>query len=80
MPLKRQIYTVTVSDDGHGCAKADPASGVTGTKVRLTAVPKSGYKFNNQSYKDNGLLAFRTPCCPVIWCALVNIVVEPICI
>ena len=38
-------YTVTVTNDGNGEAIADPESGVTGTKVSLTAKPNEGYQF-----------------------------------
>ena len=41
------VYTVTVTTDGNGTASADPASGSTGTKVTLTAVPFAGYVFDS---------------------------------
>ena len=39
------MYSVTVSTDGNGTAKADKTSAPTGTVVTLTATPKSGYTF-----------------------------------
>lgn len=38
-------YTVTVENDGNGTASADAASAKMGEKVRLTAMPNSGYHF-----------------------------------
>ena len=48
-------YTVTVSNDGHGSAKAKPISGQTGTKVTLTAVSKAGYKFKKWKVISGGV-------------------------
>ncbi len=48
-------YTVTVSNDGHGSAKANPASGVTGTKVTIKAVSKAGYKFKKWNVVSGGV-------------------------
>lgn len=36
------IYNVEVTAEGNGKAEADPTSGLTGTKVTLTAVPEEG--------------------------------------
>ena len=42
---KANTYTVTVENDGNGTASAAPASAKMGEEVRLTAMPKSGYRF-----------------------------------
>ena len=42
---RRNIYKVTVTDDGNGTGKAEPSSGPNGTEVTLTATPNRGYEF-----------------------------------
>ncbi len=39
------IFTVTVTNDGHGTGAASPASGTEGTEVTLAASPDDGYQF-----------------------------------
>ncbi|MCQ2458717.1 MAG: bacterial Ig-like domain-containing protein, partial [Clostridia bacterium] len=48
-------YTVTVTDDGHGTGSADPASGIAGTPVTLTAVPADGYEFDHWEVLSGGV-------------------------
>lgn len=43
--LPAEVYTVTVTDDGHGIGSAYPDYGKSGTKVTLVAQPSAGYKF-----------------------------------
>ena len=49
------IYTVTVTDDGNGTGTPLPSSGVTGSKIELTAKADSGYRFKEwQMVAANG--------------------------
>ena len=48
-------YTVTVTNDGHGTASADPASGASGTTVTLTATPNTGYAFKEWQVLSGGV-------------------------
>ena len=48
-------YTVTVSTDGNGTAKADKTSAAAGTVVTLTATPKSGYHFKQWQVVTGGV-------------------------
>ncbi|MBQ6597318.1 MAG: leucine-rich repeat domain-containing protein, partial [Lentisphaeria bacterium] len=50
-----EIYTVTLTDNGLGTASADPASGVTGTEVTLTAVPNAGCRFREWQVLSGGV-------------------------
>ncbi len=43
--IPKPVYTVTVTDDGHGTGTAIPGSGESGTEVTLTATPNEGYQF-----------------------------------
>jgi len=45
VPESATIYTVTTSDDGHGSAEVSPTSGITGTRVTITATPDRDYQF-----------------------------------
>jgi len=45
VPESATTYTVTTSDDGHGSAEASPTSGITGTRVTITAIPDRDYQF-----------------------------------
>ena len=38
-------YTVTVQNDGHGTATANPETAIAGKEITLTATPKEGYEF-----------------------------------
>lgn len=40
-----KIFNVTVTDDGHGTGSANPASGISGTWVTLSATPDTDYHF-----------------------------------
>ena len=48
-------YSVTVSNDGNGTGSANPASGVTGTEVTLSAVPNDGYLFKGWEVVSGGV-------------------------
>ncbi len=48
-------YTVTVTNDGHGTASADIASGAEGTEVTLTATPSEGYRFKEWQVVSGGI-------------------------
>ena len=50
-----EIYTVTVTDDGNGTGKAEPASGIAGTEVTLSATPKDGYVFKEWKVVSGGV-------------------------
>lgn len=53
--LPPEVYTVTVSNDGHGTGVASPNTGVTGTEVLLTATPTTGYKFKEWQVMSGGV-------------------------
>ncbi len=54
-------YKVTATSGGHGTAEANPASGVPGTSVTLTAQPDDGYRFKEwQKISGNGTLSGST--------------------
>jgi hypothetical protein len=38
-------YAITVQNDGHGTAGANPSSAAIGTEITLTATPNNGYQF-----------------------------------
>lgn len=48
-------YTVTVTNDGHGTASADPALAASGTQVTLTATPSDGYRFKEWQVVSGGV-------------------------
>ena len=48
-------YSVKVSTDGNGTAKADKTSAAAGTVVTLTATPKSGYHFKQWQVITGGV-------------------------
>ena len=50
-----RIYTVTVTDDGHGTGSADPAGGAENTEVTLTATPSDGYEFDHWNVISGGV-------------------------
>ena len=59
-PPAPTYYSITVTSDGNGTAKADKTSAAAGTVVTLTETPKSGYHFkqwqvvtSNVTIKDN---------------------------
>ena len=43
--LPDNTLRITITDDGHGTGSASPESGITGTKVTLSAFPGAGYHF-----------------------------------
>ncbi len=47
--------TVTVTNDGHGTATADPTSGLPETLVKLTAAPAEGYVFDHWEVISGGV-------------------------
>lgn len=49
------MYSVTVSTDGNGTAKADKTSAAAGTVITLTATPKSGYHFKQWQVVTGGV-------------------------
>ena len=49
------MYSVKVSTDGNGTAKADKTSAAAGTVVTLTATPKSGYHFKQWQVDKGGV-------------------------
>lgn len=49
------MYSVTVSTDGNGTAKADKTSAVAGTVVTLTATPDTGYRFKQWQVVTGGV-------------------------
>ncbi len=49
------MYSVTVTTDGNGTAKADKTSAAAGTVVTLTATPKSGYTFKQWQVITGGV-------------------------
>ena len=51
----KNVYTVTVTNDGHGTATVSPTSGSEGTEVTLTATPATGYKFKEWSVISGGV-------------------------
>ena len=53
--LPAGVYTITVTDDGHGTGAANPASGVTGTEVTLTNTPAAGYQFKEWQVISGGV-------------------------
>ncbi|MBR5421210.1 MAG: Ig-like domain-containing protein, partial [Lachnospiraceae bacterium] len=50
-----EIYTVTVTDDGHGTGSASPASGKSGTEIRLSAYPAEAYVFKEWQLISGGV-------------------------
>ena len=54
-PATPTTYTVTVTNDGHGTASADVASGAEGTEVTLTATPSEGYRFKEWQVVSGGV-------------------------
>ena len=48
-------YTVIVTNDGNGTAKAAPAKAQAGTKITLSATPKSGYHFKEWKVEKGGV-------------------------
>lgn len=48
-------YTVTVTNDGNGTAKASPAKAQAGTKITLSATPNSGYHFKEWKVEKGGV-------------------------
>ena len=48
-------FSVTVTDNGYGTAKADIGSGIAGTVVTLTATPKEGYRFKEWNILEGGM-------------------------
>lgn len=48
-------YTVTVTNDGNGTAKAAPDKAQAGTKIILSATPKSGYHFKEWKVEKGGV-------------------------
>ncbi|MCR5475235.1 MAG: DUF6273 domain-containing protein [Lachnospiraceae bacterium] len=48
-------YTVKTSTDGNGTATASPASGKTGTEVKLIATPNEGYEFKEWTVVSGGV-------------------------
>ena len=48
-------YTVSVTGDGNGTAKATPSSTVAGTPIALVATPNSGYKFKEWKVESGGV-------------------------
>ena len=48
-------YTVTVTNDGNGTAKAAPAKAQAGTKITLSATPNSGYHFKEWKVEKGGV-------------------------
>ena len=49
------MYSVTVSTDGNGTAKADKTSAPAGTVVTLTATPDTGYRFKQWQVVTGGV-------------------------
>ena len=49
------IYTVTVTNDGHGTGSAAPVSGAEGTEVTLNATPAEGYVFKEWQVVSGGV-------------------------
>ena len=49
------IYTVTVTNDGHGTGSAAPVSGAEGTEVTLNATPAEGYAFKEWQVVSGGV-------------------------
>lgn len=49
------MYSVTVTTDGNGTAKADKTSAVAGTVVTLTATPDTGYRFKQWQVVTGGV-------------------------
>ena len=48
-------YDITVVSDGNGIAEASAAKAKAGTKITLTATPKSGYKFKEWQVTGNAV-------------------------
>ena len=48
-------YTVTVSNDGNGTGTATPSTAATGTEIRLSATPKTGYHFKEWEVISGGV-------------------------
>lgn len=48
-------FSVTVTDNGYGTAKADIGSGIAGTVVTLTATPNEGYRFKEWNILEGGM-------------------------
>ncbi|MBQ9179865.1 MAG: InlB B-repeat-containing protein [Firmicutes bacterium] len=53
---KMKTYNVVVTDDGNGTGSASPSSGITGTRVAITAVPNEGYEFAGWQVISGGVL------------------------
>ena len=49
------LFTVTVSDDGHGSGSASVSAGPQGTDVLLTAYPDEGYRFKEWKVLSGGV-------------------------
>ncbi|MCR5475546.1 MAG: InlB B-repeat-containing protein [Lachnospiraceae bacterium] len=49
---ENENYSVTVKTDKNGTASADPSSAPAGTKIKLTAKSKAGYKFKKWTSSD----------------------------
>ncbi len=48
-------YTITVQNDGHGTANANPSSAEAGTEIILTARPNGGYVFKEWQVISGGV-------------------------
>ena len=54
-PPAPTYYSITVTSDGNGTAKADKTSAAAGTVVTLSATPKSGYHFKQWQVDKGGV-------------------------
>lgn len=55
LPPSPTTYTVSVSNDGNGTGAANPASGVEGSEIKLTATPNTGYRFKEWQVVSGGV-------------------------
>ena len=53
--LPSNVYSVTVTNDGHGTGVASPNTGVTGTEVLLIPTPDQGYQFKEWQVISGGV-------------------------
>ena len=54
-PKPADVYSVTVTNDGNGTAKADPSTAGQGTTITLTASPSGGYVFGKWTVVSGGV-------------------------
>ena len=54
-PTAPTEYMISISDDGHGHASANPAFASTGVTVTLTATPNDGYRFKEWQVLSGGV-------------------------